>query len=241
MNQLFNPAHFTANGTAIDGPQLSSFLLVFIDDILVFSKSAEEHKQHLKIVFYKVCAEKLQIKPSKCVWRQTELPYLVFIVGKDGFKLDPKKVQAVADWPRPTTPKDIQRFLGLTHYSRKYILGYSKLAAPSSNLTQRNENFLWTDSCEIAFQKLKTALTEAHVLAFPGPNVPFNLVTDSCGYGIGVVLLQQDRPVAFYCRTLAAAERNCVNHKQELLAAESALKVFRCYLQRFHFTWLQPG
>ena len=114
MNKLFDQAHFDANGAAIPGELLSDFVLVFIDDILICSKTAEGHQRHLRIVFELLRKEKLQIKPSKCVWGQTELPYLGFIVGRDRIKPDPKKVQAVTAWPTPTTVtvKEIQQFLG---------------------------------------------------------------------------------------------------------------------------------
>ena len=236
MNKLFDQAHFNADGTAHTGELLSDFVLVFIDDILIFSKTAEDHKRHLKIVFELLRKEKLQIKPSKCVWGQTELPYLGFIVGRDGIKPDPKKVEAVAEWPTPTTVKEVQQFLGLTNFFRKFILGYSNLTEPVIKLTKKNAVWFWSADCDNAFQSLKAALTAAPVLAIPDPATPFELITDSCGYGIGAVLMQQGRPVAFYSRKMTDAERNYVNHEQELLAAIAALKVFRCYLLGEHFT-----
>ena len=211
-------------------------VLVFIDDILIFSKTAEDHQRHLRIVFELLRKEQLQIKPSKCVWGQTELPYLGFIVGRDGVKPDPKKIEAVTAWPTPTTVKEVQQFLGLTNFFRKFILGYSNLTAPMTELTKKNVNWFWSTACDKAFQELKSKLSTAPVLAIPDPAAPFELITDSCGFGIGAVLMQNNKPVAFYSRKMTDPERNYVNHEQELLAAIVALKVFRCYLLGNHFT-----
>ena len=137
MNKLFNQAHFDANGAAIPGELLSDFVLVFIDDILIFSKTAEDHQRHLRIVCELLRKEKLQIKPSKCVWGKAELPYLGCIVRRDGIKPDPKKVEAVTAWPTPTTVKEINNFLGLTNFFSKFMLGYCNLAAPMTELTKK--------------------------------------------------------------------------------------------------------
>ena len=236
MNKLFDQAHFDANGAVIPGELLSDFVLVFIDDKLIFSKTAENHQRHLRIVFELLHKEKLQIKPSKCVWGKAELPYLGFIVGRDGIKPDPKKVEAVTAWPTPTTVKEIQQFLGLTNFFSKFILGYCNLAAPMTELTKKKVDWFWSTDCDKAFQELKLKLSTAPVLAIPDPAAPFELITDSCGYGIGAVLMQNSRPVAFYSRKMTDPERNYVNHEQELLAAIVALKVFRCYLLGNHFT-----
>ena len=147
MNRLFNPLHFSRDGKRHGGPILSDFVLVFVDNILVFSKTAGEHTKHLEIVFELLSKEQLQIKPSKCVWGQTELPYLGFIVGKDGIKPDPNKVEAVTAWPNPATVKEIQQFLGLTKFFRKFILGYAKLAAPLIELTKKTVVCEWSDAC----------------------------------------------------------------------------------------------
>ncbi|KAL3133598.1 hypothetical protein ABBQ32_14219 [Trebouxia sp. C0010 RCD-2024] len=152
--------------------------------------------------------EKLQIKPSKYAWGQTELPYLGFIVGRDGIKPDPNKVEAVTTWPTPTTVKEVQQFLGLTNFFRKFILGHAKLVAPIIELTKKTVEWNWSAECKQAFEKLKLALVGAPVLAIPDPTAPFDLITDSCGYGIGAVLMQHDKPVAFYSRKMTDAERN---------------------------------
>ena len=174
MNRLFNPPQFGRDGKKHTGPVLSDFVCVFIDDILIFSKTAEEHKRHLAIVFELLRKHKLQIKPSKCVWGQTELPYLGFIVGRDGIKPDPKKVEAVSTWPNPTTVTEVQQFLGLTNFFRKFILGYAELVSPLTELTKKTKVWSWSAECEQAFLKLKEALTAAPVLAIPDVAAPLN-------------------------------------------------------------------
>ena len=122
--------------------------------------------------------------------------------------------------------KEIQQFLGLTNFFSKFILGYSNLAAPMSELAKKKVNWFWSTDCDKAFQELKSKLSTAPVLAILDPAAPLELITDSCGFGIGAVLMQNSRPVAFYSRKMTDPERNYVNHEQELLAAIVALKVF---------------
>jgi hypothetical protein len=236
MNSLFNQTKYNADSTENPMHRLSEFVLVFIDDILIFSKTAEEHCKHIEIVLQLLRQHKVLIKPSKCVWGQTELPYLGHIVGQDGIKPDPQKVQDVVDWPRLTSVKEVQQFRGLTNFFRRYVQGYSQLTAPLTDLTRKHVPFVWDRLCAGAFDGLKTALSTAPVLALPDPKLPYELVTDSCGYGVGAVLMQEEKPVAYYSQKMNQAERNYVNHEQELLAVIAALKVFRCYLQSAHFT-----
>ena len=230
MNNLFKPPKFNADGSLNPRHKLSEFTIVFVDDILVFSKSAAEHKQHLEIVLSELRKHKLLLEPSKCVWAQTELPYLGHIIGRDGIKPDPKKVQTVVDWPTPTCLREVLQFLGLTNFSIKFIQGYANLTRPLTDLSKKAIVFDWTSSCEIAFKALKHALTSAPVLAFPDPDKLFELVCDASGFGLGAVLLQEGRPLGYYSREMTAAERNYVVNEQELLATVEALRIFRCYL-----------
>ena len=156
-------------------------------------------------------------------------------MGRDGIKPDPKKVEAVSTWPKPNNVTEVQQFLGLTDFFRKFILGYAELVSPLTELTKKTKTWSWYSECEQAFLKLKEALPAAPVLAVPDVAAPCKLITDSCGYGIGAVLLQNSRPVAFYSRKMIAPEMHYVNYEQELLAAIVALKVFRCYLLGNHF------
>ena len=203
---------------------------MFIDDILIFSKSADEHKHHIEIVLSELRKHKILLKPSKCVWAQTELPYLGHIIGRDGIKPDPKKVQSVVNWPTPTCLREVLQFLGLINFFIMFIQGYANLTKPLTDLSKKNVPFDWTSSRDSTFKALKHSLTSAPVLAFPDPDKPFELVCDASGFGLGAVLLQEGRPLGYYSRKMTAAEHNYVVTEQELLATIEALRVFRCYL-----------
>ena len=218
MNNLFNLPKFNADGSLNSRHQLSEFAIVFIDDILIFSKSVEEHKKHIEIVVSELRKHKILLKPSKCVWAQTELPYLGHIIGRDGIKPDPKKVQSVVNWPTPTCLCEVLQFLGLTNFFHKFVQGYANLTKCLIDLSKKDVPFDWTHYREAAFNALKRALMIAPVLAFPDPDKVFELVCDASGFGLGAVLLQEGRPLGYYSRKMTAAERNYVVTEQELLA-----------------------
>jgi len=140
---------------------ISDFVLVFIDDMLIFSKTAAEHVEHVKSIMDALRQNSIPINMSKCTSGQTELPYLGHIVSKDGIKVDPKKIEAVACWPEPTNLNEIQQFLSLSNLFRKYIQGYTNLTMPLTVLLKKNTPFDWNTACENAFAGLKTALTSA--------------------------------------------------------------------------------
>jgi len=239
MNKIFDHPKLLANGEINPLSALSDYVLVFIDDILIFSKTAEEHAQHVKSVLTVLRQQRILIKESKCTWGQTELPYLGHIVSKDGIKIDPKKVQAVADWPQPTNLNEIQQFLGLVNFFRKYIQGYTNLCMPLTALLRKNTAFLWTAACQDVFAGIKTALTTAPCLALPDTSenaTMFELVCDASVFGLGAVLIQEGRPIAFWSRKMVPAERNYHVTEQELLAVIDALKAFRCYVDGVPFT-----
>ncbi|KAL0038535.1 hypothetical protein WJX77_009904 [Trebouxia sp. C0004] len=161
---------------------------------------------------------------------ETELPSLGHIIGRDGVKPDPRKVQSVVDWPTPTCLRKVLQFLGLTNFFIKFVQGYANLTQPLTDLSKKDAQFDWTPSCNSAFRALKRALTTAPVLAFPDPDKPFELECDASGFGLGAVLLREGRPLGYYSRKMTAAERIYVVTEQELLATVEALRVFRCYL-----------
>jgi hypothetical protein len=221
---LFNVFHdFVAEG----------FVVVYLDDVLIFSKTEEEHKEHLQKVFERLREEKLFVKLKKCSFCQPELRYLGFIVGKHGIKIDPDKVAAVMKWVVPTTATEVRQFLGLCNFSRKFVQGYSQLAAPLDHLLRKGVPWLWTDACQKAFDGLKWAITNAPVLAIPdlSPDAPkFRVVCDASKNGVGAVLEQNGRPCAYMSRKFSDAERNYHVTEQELAAVCMALTDWRCYL-----------
>ena len=245
MNQLFSPL-------------LHKCVCVYLDDLLIFSRTKEEHYKHVRAVFELLRKNALRIKASKCEFFKSQLKFLGHLVSAQGLQPDPKKVQVVTDWPRPATVQDVRSFLGLANYFRKYIQGFAKLAAPLTNLLKHLDpseslkarklrrmpphklaeleskfTVKWSDACQQAFDGLKTALSSEPVLRLPDFDKPFEVVADACSStpAIGAVLLQEGHPVAFYSRKCNAREGNYSTSDLEMLAVISALKEWRPYLQ----------
>jgi hypothetical protein len=230
------PATFQATMNDIFRPYLNKFVVVYIDDILVFSRSPDEHVQHLRLVFQKLRDNDFKIKLAKCEFEKSEVKFLGHIVGADGVKVDPDKIAAISQWPPPTHLSALRSFMGLAQYFRKFIKDFSRVATPLTNLTKKDTPYRWTDACQQAFERIQHALTHAPVLALPDFNKPFEVTCDASVEGIGAVLTQDGRPLAFESRKLSPPERNYTTGEQELLAVVHALKLWRCYLEGPHFT-----
>ena len=204
---------------------------MYLDDILIFSKNAAEHEQHLAEVLDILEKNKFYAKLSKCDLNRTELLYLGHIVGAYGIKVDPAKIAAVASWPVPADVPQVRSFLGLTNYFRKFIQGYAERCKPLTNLTCKHTPFDWTSECQAAFDGLKQDLTSAPVLSAPDFTKAFEVVADASEWSIGAVLLQDGRPLAFESRKMIPAELNYTVSEKECLATVHAMKVWRCYLE----------
>ena len=228
------PATFQRVMNDIFRQELGVSVLVYLDDILVFSRTAEEHLQHIRCVLTKLRQHQLFAKLSKCHFGRTELPFLGHVISANGVQVDPRKTEVVKDWPTPTCMEDVRRFLGLAGYFRKFLRDYASKVAPLTNLLRRQTPWAWTPHCETAFQWVKAALQAAPVLALPDFQQPFEVMCDASTVGIGAVLLQANRPVAFESRKLKDEETRYTTGEQELLAVVHALKVFRCYLEGPH-------
>jgi len=214
--------------------------LCYLDDIIVFANSFEEHLRRLEEVFMRIESAGLKLKPTKCELFKKETTYLGHVVGEDGVKTDPKKIEKVDNWPVPETPTEVKSFLGLASYYRRFVPGFASIAKPLYQLTENNlKSFEWTASCEEAFEQLKGLLTSAPVLAYPQRDALFILDTDASNHGIGAVLSQlQDgveRPIAYCSRTLSKSERNYCTTRKELLAIVEFAKQQRHYLQNHKF------
>lgn len=188
------PSTFQTLMNHIFQPFLRRFVLVFFDDILVYSPDLSSHITHLQHVFQVLRAHCLKVKLSKCSFAQHSVAYLGHVISSQGVVVDPTKVQCILDWPKPQTLKALRGFLGITGYYRKFVAHYGLIAKPLSNMLKHN-NFVWTPPAEAAFIQLKQALASAHVLALPNFNEPFIIETDASGTGIGVVLQQQQHPI----------------------------------------------
>ena len=165
-------------------------LLVYLDDVIVFGKTVEDELERLRKVFVRLRSAGLKLKPSKCNLFQKSVTYLGHIVSAEGVATDPAKVEAVADWPVPTCTKEVRSFLGLASYYRRFIRGFASIASPLHALTSKSKDFVWTDACREAFDRLKEELSRAPVLVYPSPGNEFILDTDASGDGIGAVLSQ---------------------------------------------------
>ena len=211
-------------------PYLDQFVIVFIDDILVYSKSQEEHEQHLRIVFQTLQEKQLYVKFSKCEFWLEKVVFLGHVVSSEGIIVDPNKVEAVLNWSCPTNVAEIRSFLGLAGYYRKFVEGFSQIATPLTHLTRKGVKFEWSNACEESFQELKQRLVTAPVLTIPSSSGGFVIYYDASGVGLGCVLMQHGRVVAYASRQLKQYEKNYPTHDLELAAVVFALKIWRHYL-----------
>ena len=187
---------------------MNQFVVVFIDDILVYSKSMEEHVYHLRTVLQIPREHQLIAKFSKCDFWTESVAFLGHVVTKDGIQVDPQKIEAVSEWPRPTTMTEIRSFLGLARYYRRFVQDFSRIAAPMTRLTQKNEKFVWSDACENNFQLLKEKLTTAQGLILPNGEDKFTVYCDASIVELGCVLMQNGRVVNYASKQLKKHEQN---------------------------------
>src|SRR5687767_907514 len=228
------PAVFMDLMNRVFKPYIDMFVLVFIDDILIYSKGEEEHMGHLRLVLQKLREKQLFAKFSKCEFWLKEVAFLGHVVSGEGIKVDPKKTDAVKNWPRPLSPSDIKSFLGLAGYYRRFVEGFSSIASPMTKLTQKKVKFAWTDACEKSFQVLKDRLTSAPILTLPDGVEGFVVYCDASRIGLGCVLMQRGKVIAYASRQLKVHERNYPTHDLELAAVVFALKIWRHYLYGVH-------
>ncbi|XP_031099729.1 uncharacterized protein LOC116003930 [Ipomoea triloba] len=224
------PAVFMDLMNRVFRPYLDEFVIVFIDDILVYSQNPKEHEDHLRIVLQTLRENQLYAKLSKCDFWKDSVAFLGHIVTKEGISVDPAKIQAVMNWPTPTTVTEVRSFLGLAGYYRRFVPNFSRIAQPITNLMRKTIVFRWEESCEKAFQELKEKLTTAPVLILPSGTEGFEIYSDASKKGLGCVLMQNGRVVAYASRQLKKHEVNYPTHDLELAAVVFALKIWRHYL-----------
>jgi len=169
-------------------PFLRKFVLVFLDDILIFSATMEDHKHHLQQVLAELRKHRLFLKESKCSFAQSRLEYLGHIISAEGVSTDPNKISAMLHWPAPTPFTELRAFLGLTGYYRRFVKGYGVLTKPLTNLL-RLKQFTWPPKAQSAFDSVKVAMTRTPVMALPNFQEPFTIEIDACHDGIGAVLM----------------------------------------------------
>jgi hypothetical protein len=223
------PSTFQSLMNHIFKPYLRRFILVFFDDILIYSKDLDSHLIHLTQTLDLLWQNQLLAKMSNCRFGCPEIEYLGHIVSAQGVCADPGKIQAMVDWPLPKTLKALRGFLGLTGYYRKFIKGYGSIAAPLTAMLRKN-SFSWTEPTEAAFQALKEAITHAPVLALLDFTQPFLIECDASGSGIGAVLMQGSRSIAFFSKALKGKALHMSTYEKELFALVSAIQKWRPYL-----------
>jgi hypothetical protein len=219
--------------------QLDDFIICYLDDLLVFSRSGTEHLQHLRTVFEILRKNRLFAKQSKCEFFKSEISFLGHVISNNQLMTDPEKTVAIQNWSVPRNVKQVQSWLGITGYYRKFIKSYSEKALPLTKLIRKDSKFEWTVKQQEAFEELKNALTASPVLILPDVSKTFTLTTDASKFCIGAVL-QQDKgnglqPIAYLSKKLNEHECNYPVHEQELLAIVIALKKWRHNLLGQHF------
>jgi hypothetical protein len=229
------PATFQTAMNIIFHPFLRKFVVVYLDDILIYSRTEKEHKAHVCLVLDVLKREKFSVRKAKSTFAAEEIHFLGHIVNSEGIRPDPKKVEVVPNWPVPKNVHEVCSFLGLANYFCKFISHFLKVAAPLTNLTKKFHVWAWTGKCQDAFEKLKHLLTEAPLLRTPNESKTYREVTDASDIGLGGVLLQEGHPIAYESRKLNSAEQNYTTTEREILAVVHALRVWRCYLEGVYF------
>jgi ribonuclease HI len=210
--------------------ELDRFVVVFIDDILIYSETTEEHEEHLTVVLERLRQQKLYAKFSKCEFWMEKVAFLEHVLSAEGIAVDPSKVESVTKWEQPLNVTDVKSFLGLAGYYRRFIENFSMIAKPMTELLKKNTKFEWSEACEKSFQELKKRLTIAPVLTLPDIKKDFVVYCDASKQGLGCVLMQEGKVVAYASRQLKKHEENYPTHDLELAAVVHALKIWRHYL-----------
>ena len=224
------PAAFMDLMNRVFRPYLDQFVVVFIDDILVYSKDAQEHGHHLRIVLQTLRENQLFAKLSKCDFWLKEVSFLGHIVYAEGIRVDPIKIKAIVNWKPPRNVTEVRSFLGLAGYYRRFVQGFSVIASSLTRLLRKGVKFEWDDKCQSSFERLKEILVEVPVLIQPTSGRDYTVYSDASRIGLGCVLMQDGKVMAYASRQLKPHEQNYPTHDLELAAVVFALKIWRHYL-----------
>nr|GFA62979.1 putative reverse transcriptase domain-containing protein [Tanacetum cinerariifolium] len=224
------PAVFIDLMNRVYKPYLDKFVIVFIDDIQIYSKNKEEHDEHLKTILKLLKDEKLYAKFSNCDFWLNFVQFLRHVIDSSGIHVDPTKIEAIKSWATPTTPTEVRQFLGLAGYYRRFIKEFSLIAKPLTKLTQKGKPFIWGNDEEKAFQTLKWKLCSAPILSLLEGSEDFVVYCDTSLRGFGAVLMQREKVIAYASRQLRKNEENYTTHDLELGAVVFALRLWRHYL-----------
>ena len=218
------PAAFMDLMNRVFCPYLDQFVVVFIDDILVYSKDAQEHEHHLRIVLQTLRENQLFAKLSKCDFWLKEVSFLGHIVSAEGIRVDPVKIEVIVNWKPPRNVSEVRSFLGLVGYYRRFVQGFLVIASSLTRLLRKGVKFEWDDKCQSSFERLKEILVEALVLIQPTSGRDYTVYSDASRIGLGYVLMQDGKVVAYASRQLKLHEQNYPTHDLELAVVVFALK-----------------
>uniref|UniRef100_A0A2N9J5B5 RNA-directed DNA polymerase n=1 Tax=Fagus sylvatica TaxID=28930 RepID=A0A2N9J5B5_FAGSY len=209
---------------------IGRFVVVYFDDILIYSKNLDDHVVHVKSVLDVLRKERLFANLKKCTFYTDKLVFLGFVVSAQGIQVDEEKVRAIQDWPSPTSVGNVRSFHGLASFYRRFVKDFSSLAAPLTEVIKKNVGFRWGEEQEKAFQLIKEKLTNAPLLSLPNFSKTFEIECDASGVGIGAVLMQEGRPIAYFSEKLSGAALNYPTYDKELYALVRALETWQHYL-----------
>ncbi|KAJ0938964.1 putative nucleotidyltransferase, Ribonuclease H [Helianthus annuus] len=227
------PSTFQAVMNDLFRPYLRRFILVFFDDILIYSHNME-HLSHLEQALELLCSHQFFAKLSKCCFGQSRVVFLGHVITSEGVQVDQEKILAVQSWPVPTTVREVRGFLGLTGYYRRFVRNYGLIARPLTALTKK-DGFVWTNDALTAFNKLKQALISTPILRLPDFSKPFTVECDASSEGVGAILSQEDHPVAYFSKGFSPSNRLKSTYDRELLALVLAVQKWNHYLLGHHF------
>ncbi|KAJ8350818.1 hypothetical protein SKAU_G00259480 [Synaphobranchus kaupii] len=221
------PAVFQSMVNDVLRDLLGRSVFVYIDDILIFSQSPQEHVRHVREVLQRLLENQLFVKAEKCSFHASTVPFLGFIIEEGSIRADPVKIKAVTEWPQPTSRKHLQQFLGFANFYRRFIRNYSSIAAPLTKLTSVALPYCWNSDAQRAFELLKARFSSAPILLHPDTSRQFVVEVDASDTGVGAILSQRSasdsklHPCAFFSRRLSSAERNYDVGDRELLAIKT--------------------
>lgn len=233
------PATFQRLVDTVFGPELEPYVFVYLDDIILATPTFEKHLEVLSEIFRRLNAAGLTLKENKCVFCRSELKFLGYVINRQGILVDPSKVEAIVNLPRPKTVTEVRRIIGMIGWYRRFVDGFSDLIAPLTRLLRKGKRFEWDESCEKSFQRIKDALVSAPILTSPNFEHPFYVQTDASAYGVGCVLTQRydgrEHVICYLSRTLSRSEANYSSTERELLAVLYSIEKLRCYLEGYKF------
>ena len=232
------PATFMGLMNEVFRPLLDKSVVIYLDDILIYSRSWEDHQRHIAEVLDRLRAHQLYAKISKCEFGKSKVEFLGHIVSNDGVAVDNKKIEAIQSWPPPQNIHDLRAFLGLANYYRRFVENYTKLTLPLTRMLKKGAAVSMGEEEMIAFLAVKEALTNAPVLAVADPQLGYRIVTDASDFALGAILLQDQgqgfQPIAYESRKLQPAELRRSVYEKEMLAVLHSLKAWRCYVEGRH-------